>query len=93
MFRSLTQQVTLAALCFVGVLLIGLVVIIQSNQTILAATSHLTDHAVRRSELIAGLDSALESVFTNAEFYIRSRKAPDLAAAQEAVGVAKATLD
>ena len=92
MFRSLTQQVTLAALCFVGVLLIALVIIIQSNQTILAATTHLTDHAVRRLELVANLDSALEAVFTNAEFYIRSRQAPDLAAAQEAVGMAKAAL-
>jgi rsbT co-antagonist protein RsbR len=92
MVRSLTQQVTLAALVFIGVLLIALVIVIQSNQTIRAATTHLTDHAVRRSELLAELDSALEAVFTNAEFYIRGRQAPELAAAQEAVGMAKVAL-
>ena len=92
MLRSLTQQVTLAAVGFVGVLLIALLIIIQSNQTIRAATTHLTDHAVRRSEVLANLDSALESVFTNAEFYIRDRRAPDLAAAQEAAALAKTAL-
>src|SRR5262245_29958786 len=92
MMRSLTQQVTLAAICFVGVLLIALVVIIQSNQTIRAATTHLTDRAVRRSVLLADLDSSLEAVFTTAEFFIRGRQAPDLAAAHEAVDMAKAAL-
>jgi rsbT co-antagonist protein RsbR len=92
MLRSLTQQVTLAAIGFVGVLLVALLIIVQSNQTIRAATTHLTDHAVRRSELLADLDSALEAVFTNAEFYIRSRQAPELAAAQEAITMAKTAL-
>src|SRR5262245_51636098 len=92
MLRSLTQQVTLAAVGFVGVLLIALFIIIQSNQTIRVATSHLTNQAVRRSELLADLDSALEAVFTNAEFYIRSRQAPELEAAHEAITVAKAAL-
>jgi rsbT co-antagonist protein RsbR len=92
MLRSLTQQVTLAAVGFIGVLLIAFVGIIQSNQIIRAATTHLTDYAVRRSGLLADLDSALEAVFTNAAFYIRDRQAPDLAAAQAAVGMAKAAL-
>src|SRR5262249_7000760 len=35
---------------------------------------------------------ALEAVFTNAEFYIRGRQAPDLVAAQNAVGMAKVAL-
>lgn len=92
MFRSLTQQVTLAAVCFVGALLVAFAVIVQTNQTIHAATIHLTDRAVRRSDLLADLDSALEAVFTNADLYIRSRQAPDLAAAREAIGNAKAAL-
>jgi rsbT co-antagonist protein RsbR len=92
MLRSLTQQVTLAAACFIGVLLIALVVIIQSNQTIRVATTHLTDHAVQRSQLLADLDSALEAVFTNGEFFIRGRQASELAAAREAVDMAKAAL-
>src|SRR5262245_20909887 len=92
MLRSLTQQVTLAAVCFIGVLLIALVIIIQSNQTIRAATTHLTDHAVRRSELLANLDSTLEAVFTNGAFYIRDRRAQDLVAAQEATELAKTAL-
>src|SRR6185295_6279696 len=92
MHRSLTQQVTLAAACFIGGLLIALVVIIRWNQTIRAATTHLTAHAVRRSQLLADLDSALEAVFTNAEFFIRGRQVAELDAAQEAVGMAKAAL-
>jgi rsbT co-antagonist protein RsbR len=92
MLRSLTQQVTLAAVGFVVVLLIALVLIIQSNQTIRAATTHLTSQAVPRSELLADLDSALEAAFTNAEFFIRDRQAPDLAAARDAIGMAKAAL-
>ena len=92
MFRSLTQQVTLAAVCFVGVLLVAFAFIVQSNQTIHAATIHLTDRAVRRSDLVADLDSALEAVFTNADLYIRSRQASDLAAAREAIGNAKVAL-
>ncbi len=82
----------LAAVCFVGVLLVAFAVIVQTNQTIRAATIHLTDRAVQRSELLADLDSALEAVFTNADLYISSRQPSDLAAAREAIGNAKAAL-